>query len=64
MRTITSTVTSMMTTGDRSLILALALTACALGFLSLSACNTTAGMGRDVQKVGRVIEREAVEHRP
>ncbi|MGI8602172.1 MAG: entericidin A/B family lipoprotein [Verrucomicrobiales bacterium] len=31
--------------------------------LGLPACNTTAGVGRDVQKVGRTIEREAVQHR-
>jgi predicted small secreted protein len=30
----------------------------------LSACNTTAGAGRDISKVGDEIEEEAVENTP
>jgi len=30
----------------------------------LGACNTTAGAGKDISKVGNTIEEEAVEHTP
>jgi predicted small secreted protein len=30
----------------------------------LGACNTTAGAGKDISKVGDKIEEEAVEHTP
>lgn len=30
----------------------------------LGACNTTAGAGKDISKVGDEIEEEAVEHTP
>ena len=40
-------------------ILAIAL----LSSVGLTACNTFAGFGQDVQRGGRNIEREANEHR-
>jgi predicted small secreted protein len=42
----------------RSMILMLTLAGC----VTLAACNTTAGFGRDLQKAGRKIESEAHEH--
>jgi entericidin A len=35
-----------------------------LGAPLLGACNTTAGAGKDISKVGDKIEEEAVEHTP
>ncbi|MGL6291633.1 MAG: entericidin A/B family lipoprotein [Silanimonas sp.] len=32
-----------------------------LALVALSACNTVAGFGKDVKKVGEVMEREADE---
>ncbi|MHB1207299.1 MAG: entericidin A/B family lipoprotein [Rhodospirillaceae bacterium] len=32
--------------------------------LSLSACNTTAGVGRDIKSTGKAIERSAEDARP
>ncbi len=46
----------------RSMLLTLTLIALAAPLLS--ACNTTAGAGKDVSKVGDKIEEEAVEHTP
>jgi predicted small secreted protein len=48
----------------RRMLGALILPATALGFLALAACNTTAGVGRDLQQAGRKIETEAREHSP
>jgi predicted small secreted protein len=44
----------------QKLIFALA----ALASLTLTACNTVAGAGRDVQHAGREIQEEAQEHKP
>jgi predicted small secreted protein/ElaB/YqjD/DUF883 family membrane-anchored ribosome-binding protein len=63
MRTITSISIDAVAALKRALVLSLGVTIVALGLLSLSACNTTAGLGRDVSKVGRKIEHEANEHR-
>lgn len=30
-------------------------------FLALAACNTTAGMGRDLESVGETIDKEATQ---
>lgn len=35
----------------------------ALALLGLSACNTIAGVGKDVEKVGEVLTEEAEEAR-
>jgi len=35
----------------------------ALSAISLNACNTMQGAGRDVEKAGQKIEKEAVEHK-
>ncbi len=40
------------------------LIAAMLGAFILTACNTMAGAGRDVQAGGQTIEKEAVEHNP
>jgi predicted small secreted protein len=36
----------------------------ALLSISLTACNTVAGAGKDVQSAGREIQEEAQEHKP
>ena len=48
----------------RTTILTLALIALLGAVPLLGACNTTAGAGKDISKVGDVIEEEAVEHTP
>lgn len=35
----------------------------ALSVLSLNACNTMQGAGRDVEKAGQKVEKEAAEHK-
>ncbi len=40
---------------------ALAVTVVTLALLSLTGCNTAEGFGRDVQKAGEAIEKEAQE---
>jgi entericidin A len=47
----------------RSMLLTLTLIALGAAPL-LGACNTTAGAGKDISKVGDKIEEEAVEHTP
>lgn len=34
-----------------------------LGSLTLTACNTMQGAGRDVEKAGQKLQDEAVEHK-
>jgi predicted small secreted protein len=41
----------------------LLLAALAVGSLSLSACNTMQGAGRDVEKAGQKVSEEAQEHK-
>jgi predicted small secreted protein len=48
----------------RTTFLALTLIALLGATPLLSACNTTAGAGKDISKVGDKIEEEAVEHTP
>ena len=48
----------------RATILTLTLIALLGAVPLLTACNTTAGAGKDISKVGDVIEEEAVEHTP
>lgn len=43
--------------------LVLLLVALAFGPISLSACNTVQGAGRDVEKLGDKVQSEAVEHK-
>jgi predicted small secreted protein len=43
--------------------LVLLLAALAFGSVSLTACNTMQGAGRDVEKVGQKVQEEAVEHK-
>jgi predicted small secreted protein len=43
--------------------LILLLAALAVGSLSLSACNTMQGAGRDVEKAGQKVSGEAQEHK-
>lgn len=43
----------------KRLICLLLLTAFSSGVLSLTACNTMAGAGKDVQKVGEKVEEKA-----
>ncbi len=45
----------------RRISLAFALLAVALGVSTLGACNTTKGVGRDVQSAGRGVERAATD---
>lgn len=33
------------------------------GFVSLTACNTMQGAGRDIEKVGTKVQEEAQEHK-
>jgi predicted small secreted protein len=35
----------------------------ALSVISLNACNTMQGAGRDVEKAGQKVEKEAQEHK-
>ena len=35
----------------------------ALSVVSFSACNTMQGAGRDVEKAGQKVQKEAVEHK-
>jgi predicted small secreted protein len=48
----------------RTTILTLTLIALLGAVPLLGACNTTAGAGKDISKVGDAIEEEAVEHTP
>jgi len=48
----------------RTTILTLTLIALLGAVPLLSACNTTAGAGKDISKVGDKIEEEAVENTP
>ena len=48
----------------RTVLLALTLIGLLGAAPPLSACNTTAGAGKDLSKVGDKIEEEAVEHTP
>jgi predicted small secreted protein len=41
----------------------LLVTTISLGSLTLSACNTMQGAGRDVEKAGQKLQDEAVEHK-
>ena len=41
----------------------LLVTTLSLGSLTLSACNTMQGAGRDVEKAGQKLQDEAVEHK-
>jgi predicted small secreted protein len=43
--------------------LLLLVTTLSLGSLTLSACNTMQGAGRDVEKAGQKLQDEAVEHK-
>jgi predicted small secreted protein len=43
--------------------LALLLAALAFGSISLTACNTIQGAGRDVERAGQKVQEEAVEHK-
>ena len=43
--------------------LVLLLAALVFGSISLSACNTMQGAGRDVEKLGDKVQEEAVEHK-
>jgi predicted small secreted protein len=43
--------------------LVLLLAALAVGSITLSGCNTVGGFGRDVEKAGQKVEKEAVEHK-
>lgn len=43
--------------------LVLMLAALAVGSMTLSACNTVGGVGRDVEKAGQKVQEEAVEHK-
>ena len=45
----------------RKLVLLLA--ALMFGSISLSACNTMQGAGRDVEKLGSKVQEEAQEHK-
>jgi len=36
----------------------------AIASLTLTACNTIQGAGRDVERGGQKIQEEAVEHKP
>ena len=42
---------------------ALLLVALSLGSLSLSACNTVQGAGKDVERAGEKVQQEAQEHK-
>jgi predicted small secreted protein len=41
----------------------LLVTTLSLGSLTLTACNTMQGAGRDVEKAGQKLQDEAVEHK-
>jgi predicted small secreted protein len=41
----------------------LLLAALALGSISLSACNTVQGAGKDVERAGEKVQQEAQEHK-
>ena len=41
----------------------LPVTTLSLGSLTLTACNTMQGAGRDVEKAGQKLQDEAVEHK-
>ena len=41
----------------------LLVTTLSLGSLTLTACNTMTGAGRDVEKDGQKLQDEAVEHK-
>ena len=43
--------------------LALLLAALMMSSLSLSACNTVQGAGKDVERAGQKVQDEAVEHK-
>jgi predicted small secreted protein len=43
--------------------LVLLLAALVFGSISLSACNTMQGAGRDVEKLGSKVNEEATEHK-
>jgi predicted small secreted protein len=43
--------------------LVLLLAALIVGSATLSACNTTAGFGRDVERAGQKVQDEAIEHK-
>lgn len=43
--------------------LALLLAALVFSSLSLTACNTIQGAGRDVERAGQKVQDEAVEHK-
>jgi len=43
--------------------LVLLLAALMFGSITLSACNTVQGAGRDVEKLGDKMQNEAVEHK-
>ena len=46
---------------SRKLVLLLA--TLVFGSVSLTACNTMQGAGRDVEKVGQKVQEEAAEHK-
>ena len=41
----------------------LLLAALSLGSISLSACNTVQGAGKDVERAGEKVQQEAQEHK-
>jgi len=43
--------------------LVLLLAALSFGSLSLTACNTVQGAGKDVERAGEKVQSEAVEHK-
>ena len=42
---------------------ALLLASLVLGSLTLTACNTIQGAGKDVERAGQKVQEEAVEHK-
>ena len=41
-----------------------AMTAVSALSVSLTACNTVQGAGRDVERAGQKVQEEAIEHKP
>ena len=48
----------------RKFLLGLAILALAAAAPLLSACNTTAGVGKDISAAGQAIDKSATEHTP